>query len=233
MPIVPIDDLNDARLADYRNVPDPELLRDRGVFVAEGRIVVRHLLASSRFTTRSVLVSPAALEGLRDALDGHGDLPVFVMPAGARCRRWSASTCTAAAWRSASGRRCRPLTRLAGRHRRRPAGRRRRRRRQRGQRRRHLPQRAGVRRGRRAAEPDQLRPALPQGDAGLDRAPRCVCPSRSPTSWPGDLQCPQEGRLPHPRADARRRRARHRGGAGDAAARRAAGAAPRPRRHRA
>ena len=44
MPTVPIDDLDDPRLADYRNVPDRVLLRDRGVFVAEGRIVVRHLL---------------------------------------------------------------------------------------------------------------------------------------------------------------------------------------------
>lgn len=81
MPVVPIDDPNDARLADYRNVPDPELLRDRHVFVAEGRVVVEHLLAPSRFTTRSVLVTPAALERLRHALDRHADLPVFVMPA--------------------------------------------------------------------------------------------------------------------------------------------------------
>ena len=32
------------RLADYRGVPDPELARARGVFVAEGRLVVRRLL---------------------------------------------------------------------------------------------------------------------------------------------------------------------------------------------
>jgi tRNA G18 (ribose-2'-O)-methylase SpoU len=80
VPIVPIDDLSDPRLADYRNVPDSELLRHRGAFVAEGRIVVRHLLDSRRFTTRSVLVSPQALEGLHEALDGHRDLPVFVIP---------------------------------------------------------------------------------------------------------------------------------------------------------
>jgi tRNA G18 (ribose-2'-O)-methylase SpoU len=50
------------------------------VFVAEGRLVVRDLLTSSRFAARSVLVSPAALDGLRGALDRHPDLPVFVMP---------------------------------------------------------------------------------------------------------------------------------------------------------
>jgi tRNA G18 (ribose-2'-O)-methylase SpoU len=78
--IVPIDDLEDPRVAEYRNLPDPELLRDHGVFVAEGRLVVRQLLTSSRFEARSVLVSPAALEGLRDALDARAPLPAYVMP---------------------------------------------------------------------------------------------------------------------------------------------------------
>jgi tRNA G18 (ribose-2'-O)-methylase SpoU len=78
--IVPLDDLDDPRLADYRNVPDPELLRERRMFVAEGRLVVRQLLEVSRFTARSVLVSPAALDGLRDAFERHPDLTVFEMP---------------------------------------------------------------------------------------------------------------------------------------------------------
>lgn len=74
-----IDSLDDPRVADYRNVPEPELLRTRGVFVAEGRQVVRHLLGSARYRTRSVLVSPAALEGLREALDAQPAVPVYVM----------------------------------------------------------------------------------------------------------------------------------------------------------
>ena len=78
--IHPIDDLDDPRVAEYRNIPDPELLRAHGVFVAEGRLVVRLLLTSGRFRIRSVLVSPAALEGLRDALDAQAPLPVYVMP---------------------------------------------------------------------------------------------------------------------------------------------------------
>ena len=77
--IVTIDDLDDPRVAEYRNVPDPALLLAHGVFVAEGRHVVRHLLASTRFEARSVLVSPAALDSLRDALDAHAPLPVYVM----------------------------------------------------------------------------------------------------------------------------------------------------------
>jgi tRNA G18 (ribose-2'-O)-methylase SpoU len=77
----PIDDIDDPRVAGYRNVPDPELLRAHGVFIAEGRQVVRHLLASDRYIARSVLVSPPALESLRDVLDPDGPLPVFVAPA--------------------------------------------------------------------------------------------------------------------------------------------------------
>jgi len=77
---VTIESLDDPRVAEYRDIPDPALLRDHGVFVAEGRLVVRHLLASRRLDTRSLLVSPAAVEGLRDVLDGRDALPVYVMP---------------------------------------------------------------------------------------------------------------------------------------------------------
>ena len=75
----PVDDLNDPRLDDYRNVPDADLLARRGIFVAEGRLVVRRLLISSRFATRSVLVTPTAHEALKDLLDDR-DVPVFVVP---------------------------------------------------------------------------------------------------------------------------------------------------------
>ena len=74
-----IDDLDDPRVAEYRNLPDPALLRDHGLFVAEGRQVVRHLLASGRFRAKSVLVSPAALESLREAIDARPVLPVYVL----------------------------------------------------------------------------------------------------------------------------------------------------------
>jgi tRNA G18 (ribose-2'-O)-methylase SpoU len=55
------------------------LLRRRGVFIAENRLVVRALLASARLRVRSVLVTRAALENLRDALEPlEGTLPVYV-----------------------------------------------------------------------------------------------------------------------------------------------------------
>jgi tRNA G18 (ribose-2'-O)-methylase SpoU len=74
-----IERADDPRLAGYRD------LRHRtpgDTFVAEGRLLVRRLLAASRFRVRSVLATPAALTGLLDALSGAGaPLPVHVAPA--------------------------------------------------------------------------------------------------------------------------------------------------------
>ncbi len=79
MPFVPIYELDDPRLEDYRNVPDPVLLRKRGLFVAESRLVVRELLSHQRLVTRSVLATPAAYDSLRDLLTDRTDnLAVYV-----------------------------------------------------------------------------------------------------------------------------------------------------------
>jgi tRNA G18 (ribose-2'-O)-methylase SpoU len=81
MPLFYPDSLDDPGLADYRNVPDPELLRLRHVFVAEGRLVVRALLASSRFHVRSLLVTARALDSLRDVVvPEDAAIPIFVAP---------------------------------------------------------------------------------------------------------------------------------------------------------
>lgn len=82
MPLFHLADLDDPRLALYRGVGDPELLRRRGRFVAEGRQVVRRLLRSARFDVESVLVTPAALDALgADLRPQLAALPVFVLPA--------------------------------------------------------------------------------------------------------------------------------------------------------
>jgi tRNA G18 (ribose-2'-O)-methylase SpoU len=78
--LIRIDDTADPRLADYRGVSDPDLAVRGGLFVAEGRLVVRRLLAQSRLTARSVLVTEPALAALADVLDGRPGLPVFVVP---------------------------------------------------------------------------------------------------------------------------------------------------------
>lgn len=79
MPLVPIDDPGDSRLDDYRNVPDPELLAQRGLFIAEGRLVVRRLLTNARFDVRSVMVTLPASEALADLLR-DSPVPAFVVP---------------------------------------------------------------------------------------------------------------------------------------------------------
>lgn len=74
-----VDGVDDPRVELYRGVRDPGLLHDHGVFVAEGRLVVRRLLTSSRFRTRSVLVTPQAGEELSDILETLDErTPVYV-----------------------------------------------------------------------------------------------------------------------------------------------------------
>jgi tRNA G18 (ribose-2'-O)-methylase SpoU len=69
MLIQPIDDPADPRLADYRDIRDPHLRLRHGLFIAESREVIRRLFACGRFRPRSVLLTPAALAGLRDLLE--------------------------------------------------------------------------------------------------------------------------------------------------------------------
>src|SRR5262245_24605078 len=80
MPLEHINDATDHRVADYRNVPDPDLAQRNGVFIAEGRLVVRRLLTGRRFDTRSVMVTAPALEAIHDVLDERRDLPAYVLP---------------------------------------------------------------------------------------------------------------------------------------------------------
>ena len=79
MQAVRVDTLDDPRIADFRHIPDPVRLRERGTFVAEGRLAVRRLIADARFQVRALLVTPTALESLKDAhgLDGEAP-PVYV-----------------------------------------------------------------------------------------------------------------------------------------------------------
>jgi len=53
-------------VAAFRDLMDPASPARRGLFVAEGRLVVRRLLSSSRFKAQSVLVTPVAFESIRD-----------------------------------------------------------------------------------------------------------------------------------------------------------------------
>ena len=79
MPLIRLDGLADPRVEAYRDVPDPALVRSRGVFVAEGRLVVARLVADSRYAVQSVLVSDAAYRALQPTLEAlPATVPVFV-----------------------------------------------------------------------------------------------------------------------------------------------------------
>ncbi|GAC1588214.1 MAG: RNA methyltransferase [Acidimicrobiales bacterium] len=79
---VEIDDPADPRLADYIGLTDTDLRRriehegGRGMFIAEGVLVVRELLLSP-YPLRSVLVTPARYQQLADVLDAV-DAPVYL-----------------------------------------------------------------------------------------------------------------------------------------------------------
>jgi tRNA G18 (ribose-2'-O)-methylase SpoU len=79
MNLVRIDHPDDAQIADYRNVPDPELIARRGLFVAEGRLVVERLLTSGRWTPRSLLVTETALAAVRGAVDQHPSVRIYLV----------------------------------------------------------------------------------------------------------------------------------------------------------
>jgi tRNA G18 (ribose-2'-O)-methylase SpoU len=75
-----LDHVDDPRLYDYRNVPDAELIERRGIFIAEGRLVVQRLLTAARMKTRSVMLTDAARLSMQDVLSARPDVPVYLVP---------------------------------------------------------------------------------------------------------------------------------------------------------
>src|SRR3954469_5561536 len=79
MPVVRISGADDPRVSAYRSVTDPDLVRARGLFVAEGRLVVERLIAEGRYDIQSLLVSEAARRALEPALGAlKPSVPVYV-----------------------------------------------------------------------------------------------------------------------------------------------------------
>jgi tRNA G18 (ribose-2'-O)-methylase SpoU len=73
-----VEDPEDPRLADYREIRDAERRRRDGTFIAEGRQVVRRLVSARRYRVRSALVTPPALDALGEALVAAA-VPVYVV----------------------------------------------------------------------------------------------------------------------------------------------------------
>lgn len=78
MPRVRVDSIDDERVAVYRDLPSANLTRESGLFIAEGRLLVERLLASS-YDTHSILVDERRVSLLPEDLP---DVPVFVTAAG-------------------------------------------------------------------------------------------------------------------------------------------------------
>ena len=64
-----VDHADDPRVAPFRDVAHPARVEGRGLFVAEGRLVVRRVLASPRFALTALLVTEPALAALRPDLE--------------------------------------------------------------------------------------------------------------------------------------------------------------------
>jgi tRNA G18 (ribose-2'-O)-methylase SpoU len=77
-PIQAVEHPEDPRLADYREIRDAERRRRDGTFIAEGREVVRRLLAARRYRTRSALLTPPALETLQAPLEA-ASVPIYLV----------------------------------------------------------------------------------------------------------------------------------------------------------
>jgi tRNA G18 (ribose-2'-O)-methylase SpoU len=77
-----VETIDDPRLSAYRNISDAQLLTDRQLFIAEGRLLVARLLDSPRFATQSVLVTKVAAIALADVLARREDVPVYEVDQG-------------------------------------------------------------------------------------------------------------------------------------------------------
>jgi tRNA G18 (ribose-2'-O)-methylase SpoU len=78
-PVIPIDDPDDPRIADYRQVRERDLVGRDGLFVAEGRVVIEKWLHRGRHPMRSMLMAEQRLAGLADLLAAvPADAPVYV-----------------------------------------------------------------------------------------------------------------------------------------------------------
>ena len=73
-----IDDLHDPRIEPYREIRERDLVGRQGLFIAEGEVVLRHLVAGGRFRAVSVLIDSKRLEKLAPMFaELPDDVPVF------------------------------------------------------------------------------------------------------------------------------------------------------------
>jgi tRNA G18 (ribose-2'-O)-methylase SpoU len=82
MPQIRLERADDPRVQEYRAVSEPELVRDSGLFVAEGRLVVRRVIEDGRHCVRSLLLSDVARRDLEPVLACLAeDVPIYICAA--------------------------------------------------------------------------------------------------------------------------------------------------------
>lgn len=75
--VVSVTSLDDLRVSAYRHIANPAQLTDLGLFVAEGRLVVRRLIDLQHWAIESILVTEAAAGALVD-LFPKTSAPVYI-----------------------------------------------------------------------------------------------------------------------------------------------------------
>jgi tRNA G18 (ribose-2'-O)-methylase SpoU len=82
MPLNPITSVDDPRIAEYREVRERDIVGRRGLFIAEGAVVIDVLLRRGRFKVRSLLVLDTQVAGRAALLDQvPEDVPIYVADA--------------------------------------------------------------------------------------------------------------------------------------------------------
>jgi tRNA G18 (ribose-2'-O)-methylase SpoU len=77
-PNVIVSSIDDPRVAAYRHIAEPDRLLDLGVFVVEGRLVVRRLIDLRHWEIESILLTQNAADSLADVLPNN-TAPVYLV----------------------------------------------------------------------------------------------------------------------------------------------------------
>ena len=77
-PGIKVSSIDDPRLSAYQHLAAPQQLLELGVFVAEGRLVVRRLIDLRQWQIESILLTPPAAENLSDILP-LATAPIYIV----------------------------------------------------------------------------------------------------------------------------------------------------------
>ena len=78
--LISISDPADPRLEPFRDVKERDLIGRRGLFLAEGEVVVRQMLRAGRHSLEALLLAENRLAKLADVIAAEPRLPVYVAP---------------------------------------------------------------------------------------------------------------------------------------------------------